>query len=242
MSTTGSRPPETVSQTTLENRAHDALVAWLTEEHPQPGQTVPIREFSRKLGMSRTPVRSAVGRLHERGLLSYDPIAGFTVAVPSLSSLYELFELRLMIESHSVRRYSEQEGPTAPQILDELVSEARELAEAAIDDPTQYIAFRENDSRFHRTLVELAGLPRLLALHDDLHLSIHVTRAGLEAPMNRDRLDAAVAEHHEIVEHLRAGDGPAAREALESHILRVRDQTIVFMSRPRPMVAGGLHR
>ena len=238
MSTTGSRPPETVSQTTLENRAHEALVAWLTEEHPQPGQTVPIREFSRKLGMSRTPVRSAVGRLHERGLLSYDPIAGFTVAVPSLSSLYELFELRLMIESHSVRRYTEQEGPTAPQVLDDLVAEANQLAEAAMKDPAQYIAFRENDSRFHRTLVEMSGLPRLLALHDDLHLSIHVTRAGLEAPMNRERLDAAVAEHREIVEALDAGDGPAARAALESHILRVRDQTIVFMSRPRPIVGS----
>jgi len=230
----GSRSQEPVSQSTLENRAHEALVAWLTEEHPQPGQTVPIREFARKLGMSRTPVRSAVGRLHERGLLSYDSVAGFTVAVPSLSSLYELFELRLMIESHSVRRYTEQEGPSAPQVLDDLVSEANELAEAAMEDPAQYIAFRDNDSRFHRTLVEMSGLPRLLALHDDLHLSIHVTRAGMEAPLNRDRLQAAVREHEEIVEALKSGDGSAAREALESHILRVRDQTIVFLSRPRP--------
>ncbi|SEE75161.1 GntR family transcriptional regulator [Ruania alba] len=241
-STARLRPQEPESQKTLENRAHDALVTWLTEEHPQPGQTVPIREFSRMLGMSRTPVRSAVGRLHERGLLSYDSIAGFTVAVPSLSSLYELFELRLMIESHSLRRYTEQEGPTVPQFLDDLVAEATELAEGAIQDTAQYIAFRENDSRFHRTLVEMSGLPRLLALHDDLHLSIHVTRAGLEAPMNRERLDAAVDEHRKIVEALRAGDGLAAREALESHILRVRDQTIVFLSRPRPTVGGSYAR
>ncbi|WP_165962951.1 GntR family transcriptional regulator [Occultella glacieicola] len=238
----GTRPPEQVSEKTLENRAHDALVTWLTEEHPQPGQTVPIREFARKLGMSRTPVRSAVGRLHERGLLAYDATAGFTVAVPSLSSLYELFELRVMIESHSLRRYTEQEGPAAPQILHDLVAEAGRLAEAALQDPAQYIAFRENDSRFHRTLVEMSGFPKLLALHDDLHLSIHVTRAGMEAPMNRDRLDAAVVEHREIVEALDAGDGPGARAALESHILRVRDQTIVFLSRPQPTVGGGFAR
>ncbi len=241
-STTGTLASEQVSQATLENRAHDALVSWLTEEHPQPGQTVPIREFARKLGMSRTPVRSAVGRLHERGLLSYDSTAGFTVAVPSLSSLYELFELRVMIESHSLRRYTEQEAPPAPRILHDLVAEAGELAEAALQEPAQYIAFRENDSRFHRTLVEMSGFPRLIALHDDLHLSIHVTRAGMEAPMNRERLDAAVAEHREIVEALDAGDGAAARAALESHILRVRDQTIVFLSRPQPTVGGGFAR
>ncbi|WP_197429859.1 GntR family transcriptional regulator [Auraticoccus cholistanensis] len=236
--TTGDGPAagETVGDTNLENRAHQALVTWLTEEHPQPGQTVPIREFARKLGMSRTPVRSAVGRLHERGLLSYDPTAGFTVAVPSMSSLYELFELRLMIESHSVRRYVEQGARSAPVALRQLVDEASELVEQAVEDPAQYIAFRQNDSRFHRALVELAGLPRLLALHDDLHLNIHVTRAGMEAPMNHQRLDAAVAEHRAVVDALEAHDGPGAREALESHILRVRDQTIVFMSQPR--IAG----
>lgn len=225
-------------ESTLEDRAHQALVTWLTEEHPQPGQTVPIREFARILGMSRTPVRSAVSRLHERGLVTYDPSAGFTVAVPSLTSLYELFDLRLMIESHSVRRFSEQESYQAPLVLKDLVDEADGLAEAAIHDPEQYIAFRENDSRFHRALIEMSGLPRLLELHDDLHLSIHVTRAGQEAPMSRDRLAVAVAEHRAIVEALDSGDGAGAREALEGHILRVRDQTIVFMSRPRTAVGG----
>lgn len=225
------RAPTT--ETSLEDRAHQALVTWLTEEHPRPGQPVPIREFARTLGMSRTPVRSAVSRLQERGLLSYDPSVGFTVAVPSMTSLYELFDLRLMIESHSVRRYTEQETYHAPAALHDLVTEAGELAEATVHDPAHYPEFRDNDSRFHRALVEMSGLPRLLALHEELDLSIHVTRAGREAPMNRERLEVAVAEHRAIVEALDAGDGTAAREALESHILRVRDQTIVFMSRPR---------
>src|SRR5690606_30099592 len=55
------------SEGSLESRAHKALVAWLTEKNPQPGRPVPIREFARRLGMSRTPVRSAGGRLYERG-------------------------------------------------------------------------------------------------------------------------------------------------------------------------------
>jgi DNA-binding GntR family transcriptional regulator len=227
-----------VDSESLESRAHQALVTWLTEEHPAPGQPVPIREFARNLGMSRTPVRSAVGRLYERGLLSYDPIAGFTVAVPSLSSLYELFELRVMIESHSIRRFCERqpEGPL-PE-LEESVAEAAKLAEHAIDDQAAYIAFRENDSRFHRSIVALAELPRLVSLYDDLHLSIHVTRAGMEAPLTHKRLDTAVDEHREIVAALVAGDTDLARERLESHILRVRDQTIVFLTQPR-MNPGG---
>jgi len=222
-----------VDEPTLEVRAHDALVSWLTQEHPQPGQAVPIREFARKLGMSRTPVRSAVGRLHERGLLAYDSLAGFTVAIPSLSSLYELFELRLMVESHSVRRYVEQDRTPALHHLDESIEQASDLVAAAADQAAQHNAFRENDRKFHRTLVEMAAFPRMLALYDELLFSIHVTQAGMEAPLNRDRMQTTVDEHQQVVDRLKAGDGIAAQRALESHILRVRDQTIVFLSRPR---------
>jgi DNA-binding GntR family transcriptional regulator len=217
----------------LEAQAHRALVEWLTHEHPLPGQPVPIREFARRLGMSRTPVRSAVGRLYERGLLSYDPVAGFTVAVPSLSSVYELFELRLMIESHSLRLYGERPDEKPPGVLRDLVDEAAALAEEAFSNQERYIDFRDNDGRFHREMVKLAGFPKLLALYDDLHLGIHITRAGLEAPITHVRLDTAVEEHDAIVTALESGDAARARELLEAHILRVRDQTIVFLSRPR---------
>lgn len=217
----------------LEDQAHQAVVDWLTKENPTPGQPVPVREFARQLGMSRTPVRSALGRLFERGLLSYDPAAGFTVAVPELSTLYELFELRLMIESHSLRVFAERPDLKPPEILRPLANEAQQLAANVVRQPELYIGFRNNDSAFHRTLVRMAGLPKLLAMYDDLHLSIHVTRAGLEAPLTQGRLDAAVDEHMAIVDALEDGERERARELLEAHILRVRDQTIVFLSRPR---------
>ncbi|MEO3753120.1 GntR family transcriptional regulator [Streptomyces sp. B6B3] len=217
----------------LESHARRALVEWLTKEHPAPGQPVPIREFARRLGMSRTPVRSAVGRLYERGLLAYDPTAGFTVAIPSLSSIYELFELRLMLESHSLRLFAERTDREPPARLRELVDEAEELARLSLQDPDRYIEFRENDSGFHRALVELSGLPMLLELHDDLLLNIHVTRTGMVAPITGSRLNAAVSEHRAIVDALERGDRLVARDLLEAHILRVRDQTLAFLARPR---------
>lgn len=226
-------PTAPASEESLESRARQALVDWLTKEHPAPGQPVPVREFARRLGMSRTPVRSAVGRLYERGLLAYDPVAGFTVAIPSLSSIYELFELRLMLESHALRLFADRTDLETPTRLRELVDEADELARLSIEDHTRYIDFRENDGRFHRAMVELGGLPRLLELHDDLHLSIHVTRTGMEAPITASRLNTAVSEHRAVVDALERGDRQAARDLLEAHILRVRDQTIAFLARPR---------
>ncbi|MFI6875271.1 GntR family transcriptional regulator [Streptomyces sp. NPDC050400] len=216
----------------LEARASRAIVEWLTVENPAPGQAVPVREFARRLGMSRTPVRSAVGRLYERGLLAYDATVGFTVAIPSLSSVYELFELRLMLESHALRLFADRTDREPPARLRELVVEAEELAREALADPTRYADFRDNDARFHRELVKLGSLPMLLDLHDDLNLSIHVTRAGLKAPITPSRLNVAVDEHRAIVDALQSGERLRARELLEAHILRVRDQTIAFLARP----------
>ncbi|MGW3564772.1 GntR family transcriptional regulator [Streptomyces sp. NPDC000941] len=225
--------PEPGPAESLETRARTAIVEWLTKENPAPGQAVPVREFARRLGMSRTPVRSAVGRLYERGLLAYDASVGFTVAIPSLSSLYELFELRLMLESHSLRLFAERTDRQVPARLRELVDEAAELARLSLEDPSRYGEFRENDARFHRELVRLGSLPMLLELHDDLHLSLHVTRAGMEAPITASRLDMAVAEHRAVVDALEGGDRTRARDLLEAHILRVRDQMIAFLARPR---------
>ncbi|MFF3489855.1 GntR family transcriptional regulator [Streptomyces sp. NPDC002795] len=221
-------PPEE----SLEARASRAIVEWLTREHPVPGQAVPVREFARRLDMSRTPVRSAVGRLYERGLLAYDPSVGFTVAIPSLSSVYELFELRLMLESHALRLFADRTDREPPALLRELVVQAEELAALSVRDVSRYPDFRDNDARFHRELVKLGGLPMLLDLHDDLNLSIHVTRAGLKAPITPSRLNIAVDEHRAIVDALESGERLRARECLESHILRVRDQTIAFLARP----------
>jgi DNA-binding GntR family transcriptional regulator len=55
----------------------------------------------------------------------------------------------------------------------------------------------------------------------------------MEAPITHTRLDTAVDEHRAIIAALEAGDADLARERLESHILRVRDQTIVFLTQPR---------
>jgi DNA-binding GntR family transcriptional regulator len=228
----GSSAADALEPSLLENRAHQALCDWLVDQNPAPGTPVPIREFARDLGMSRTPVRTAVGRLYERGLLDYTTGGGFTVAIPSPGSIYELFELRLMIESHSLRLHTDN-GEPLPKRFRELLDEAKTLADEALTDEHRYIDFRRNDTEFHRAVVELAGLPRLCTLHEDLDFSIHVTRAGLEAPVTASRLQRAYREHVAIVEALEAGDDTLARERLEEHITRVRDQTIAFLSRPR---------
>jgi DNA-binding GntR family transcriptional regulator len=154
----GSRTPS------LERRAYDAVLHWLLEGGASPGEVVPVRELSRRLGISRTPVRFAVGRLHEQGLVDYDARIGFTVSLPSVAGLEELFGLQLMCEVHAVRRVFAHGGGTHRILGEALALEAREGSERAIEvatDPSLLAAFSDRDSRVHRLVVDHAASPGL---------------------------------------------------------------------------------
>ena len=193
------------SQDTLEKQAMQTLLEWLAHGHAKPGQALPLREFSSKFGMSRTPLRAAAGRLHEQGLLDYDPRAGFTVTIPTKSDLTEFFDLREMAEVHGARKIIRSRLPL-PSELDTIIAEARDLAPKIVADPTLHNRFWRLDVRFHRTLLSLANNSRLLELWDQLLVNIRVYQLGRTAPLSNDRFTLTVNEHQAILEAFKTHD------------------------------------
>ena len=146
----------------LEDRAYAALLDWLLGGEAKPGQPIPVRDFARRLGMSRTPVRTAIGRLHEQGLAAYNAQFGFTTAIPTITDLYELFDLRLMYETHALRRFFEQGSHKLPDEITRLADEMWALPDQIVDHPERYREFWDRDRRLHRGLVMLGRNQRLL--------------------------------------------------------------------------------
>lgn len=219
----GSRPPS------LERRAYDAVLHWLLEGGASPGEVVPLRELSRRLGISRTPVRFAVGRLHEQGLVDYDARIGFTVSLPSVADLEELFDLRLMCEVHAVRRVFAHGAGSNRALGEALALEAREGSELAVrvaTDPSLFPAFSERDSRFHRLVIDHAASPRLGGWYEQVSLRMVIFRLGWHVPLSRERFEVSAREHDAIAEAISSGDEQGATSLLERHIGRVRVQTI----------------
>jgi DNA-binding GntR family transcriptional regulator len=219
----------------LEQQAYALMLDWLLGGHARPGQPMPLREMSRHLGMSRTPLRAALGRLHEQGLVAYNARGGFTVATPAPSDLYELFDLRLMCEAHAVRRHFVEPTPDAPAQLRRLADAGLELAGQIAGAPEKFPTFSDLDARFHRTIVQLAGSQRLLDWYHALNLRVVIFRLGWTEPPGEARFRTAVEEHRRIADALGRDEGEALR-LLEAHITRVRDQTIGRMVRARARV------
>jgi DNA-binding GntR family transcriptional regulator len=216
----------------LEQQAYTLVLDWLLRGHARPGQMMPLREMSRHLGMSRTPLRAALGRLHEQGLVAYNARVGFTVATPTPADLYELFDLRIMCEAHGVRHFFEDPVRHVPPELTQLAREGLDLAGQIAGRPEKFPAFSEADARFHRTIVQLAGSQRLLDWYQALNLRVVIFRLGWTESLGEERFRIAAEEHLQIADALGHGEAETLR-LLAAHVMRVRDQTIGRMVRVR---------
>ena len=174
-----------------------------------PGETYSVYQLAGLLGVSRSPVREAMLRLAEAGLVEIARNRGFRVLLPQAHDVEEIFEIRLALEPGAARRAAERGCADAVACLDEMTAAAERH-----DEP----AFWAADRALHRALLTGAGNARAAAIVEQLRS----TTALLGPPTTatgrtlRDILD----EHTPIVDAVVARDGAAAEHAMRHHLTR----------------------
>ena len=185
-----------------------------------PSRRITEQEVAEVAGVSRTPVREALRRLHAEGVVDFRPNQGAMVTAWSDDDLDEIFELRSMLESHAARR-------AAQRATTEQIAALRALAEQRTDSPAgptnRGLRLCDPNDEFHRALQAAAGSTRLT----------HALSAVLEAPLSLKASDCITSEdvlraqgHHlEIVRALEVRDGEWAASVMRSHIQSARRRT-----------------
>src|SRR5262245_64025037 len=173
------------------------------------GERVREEEIARNLGVSRTPVREALQRLHQRGLLVFGAGRGLVVAELSQHQVLQLYAMREILEG-SAARFAAQHATAADIAI--LYRLQKELADAKPDA----LLLVTLNRRFHQAIYEAAHnqylLQTLNMLHDSLAL-LH--NATFRVPSRRSESDE---EHRRIVEAIEKHDPAAAEEAARAHI------------------------
>ena len=173
------------------------------------GERVREEEIARELGVSRTPVREALQRLHQRGLLVFGNGRGLVVAELSQHQVLQLYAMREILEG-SAARFAAQHATAADVAI--LYRQQKELAEAKPDA----LLLVTLNRRFHQAIYEAAHnqylMQTLNMLHDSLAL-LH--NATFRVPSRRSESDE---EHHRIVAAIEKRDPGAAEEAAREHI------------------------
>ena len=191
-----------------------------------PGSQLSRSELQAAYGLSSTPVRDALLRLQEEGLVDIYPQSRTLVSRIDLGQAREAHFLRSSVEQSIVRRLaSERNG--------ELVRKLEHIASLQIDceAANDLAGFASLDLTFHRTLFDAAGMMRL---HGVIRReSVHIDRLrALHLPMG-DKTKRILDEHRAIIEAIAAGAPDRADAAMAFHL----SQSITIakeLSRYRP--------
>lgn len=196
---------------TLEDQVYTRLEEDILSARIESGVQLTELSLTKKLGVSRTPVRAALHRLAEEGLVSVTPNKGAVVIGVSREDLISTYEIRTRLEGLASRLAAQS---ITPEELDEL-REALELQEFYISRrDTDHL--RELDTKFHYVIYKASGNRPLLKILGDLHKNIRMYRKrSLSVP---GRLEESVREHREIYEAIAKGDADAADELTSRHI------------------------
>lgn len=179
--------------------------AILTAAFP-PGARLRQEKLAELFGTSRIPVREALRALEYEGLVTSIPRRGFTVTELDADDIEEVYDLRILLESHAVRLAVPLITDEDLQILEGLYS--RMVAAVTGDEQ---LAARE---QFYSRLFSITGRPRLVA-------QISRLRQEIARSLRWPTLQHAPEHHQRFLEAIRAGDTDGAAAQLASHYRRV---------------------
>lgn len=199
---------------------HEELRTLIIQGRLAPGARVIEQEIAARLGVSRTPVRTALARLQQEGLLTPVRAGTGTALRPVVTPLTrqdgeEVFQLMGALESLAGRQAAGLDRDNRLRLADELKvlnAEFRRAAERRRGLRTPVDA----DADFHRKLVEGAGGPRLRALHAVMQpLSERYERVYLA--VMTDAMDDIEDDHLAIIRAVRDGDAADSQRAVLGH-------------------------
>ncbi|MFT4063850.1 GntR family transcriptional regulator [Paraburkholderia sp.] len=176
-----------------------------------PGTVLSRVELANQYGLSQTPVRDALMKLGEEGLVDIYPQHATVVSQINVTSALQAHFLRRSIELEVVRTLAEQRDAVLIAQLRATIAGQTQLL-----DLKNYEQFSLLDQAFHRQMYEAAGVPQLWDLVR--RLSGHIDRLRrLNLPVEGKTL-AVVRDHTEIVDAIEQGDVTAAQAALRKHL------------------------
>lgn len=173
----------------------------------KPGDKVTGRQVSQTLGVSLTPAREAIIRLAKEGALEAMPNRAFAVPVLSRSRYQEILKIRLQLEGMAA---AEAATHADAEAVEDLVAINERMAEMV--RRREYAKGLHYNLNFHFGVYTLSAMPVLVSIINSLWLQTGPTRSLL-TPKFQQTLEG-YENHKPVIEALRRGDGPAAREAL----------------------------
>jgi GntR family transcriptional regulator, rspAB operon transcriptional repressor len=198
---------------------HQAIREAILDRRFPPRMRLNVEELALQLGVSLTPVRSAIQLLAAEGLVDVHSRSGTFVATISRRELEETFDIRCALECLAAEKAAEQ-------LTDKDIEQARKLYDVMLrlrKTESQRKIHDEANFDLHEIIIRASGNQRLADIYESLQAHIAMCRLHRLDESWHSRLPQEQKEHKEIVEAMEKRDAKALVKALRSHILRAKD-------------------
>ncbi|EIM24686.1 GntR family transcriptional regulator [Microvirga lotononidis] len=179
-----------------------------------PGEMLSEQDLAQRFGVSRSPVREALIKLSEAGLVRVLPQRGTQVVKISRAAVEDARFIRVAVECAVVREAALKAPPVVLAELNASLTRQRRAQRATSSDD-----FMALDEEFHRLLAEAAGRPAAWRMIEDVKPQMDRVRY-LDVKQATPR-HLIVAQHADIVEAIKASDPVAAEQAMHQHLSEI---------------------
>nr|WP_321463053.1 GntR family transcriptional regulator [uncultured Cohaesibacter sp.] len=210
-----------VEKETLAQQAYNAIKQKILSQQYQPETVLTERGLAAELGISRTPLRSAISRIEKEGVVYRLDNGALLVRRVSIEQLLEIVQIRRILEGAAASRAAEN-GMT------QALAASRKVMESCldIDNNMAFDDFWLLDDAFHNAVIDAAHLPILGGMIQ----KFRVTARRCTITRVHDKFDAQARDHLTVISAIEAGDGEAARGAMEHHFDNVRTRFLDWLA------------
>lgn len=195
--------------------AYDVLRDAILSGVFSPGERLRQEMLAEVIGVSRLPIRSALIQLESEGLVQFHARRGAVVKTLSKAQVEEIYDLRVVLETHALRRAVATITPKRLRQLKALAQEADAQQEGS--------DFRAARTELYRVLYDADAHPLFWEILESLNVKVGGYLLGLRVS------DRHQDSHAELVELIAAGDGNAAVATLSRHLATVRRGVVALV-------------
>lgn len=199
--------------------AYDYLVGEITAFRIRTGAHLSENRIAGQLGISRTPVRTALQRLEQEGLVRRSESARFTVSQPTVQEANDACDLLEVLDTFIATRAAER---MTPEQADEIRERVETMRAAAKEGDRE--AWSAADLGFHKLINGIAN--NVLVSDMVKETRRRVQRFWVHAPAMRERLTSCSEEHAVLATAMIEKDYAAIAPAVKEHIAHMRERIL----------------
>lgn len=184
------------------------------------GQKLVERELAQQLGVSRTPVRGALGLLSMTGLVENRTRRGYYVSRFSAEQVSDLYEFRKILEVSAARLAAQNAHPAHLREIDHILSELEKLT----PEPKDHARAVKLDLEIHELIARASGIK---ALHQAIKGVLEKVICFISVEIGeRESLAAAHSQHRALLKAIKKKDAERAAELIRTHIESAQDSLL----------------